>query len=68
MKPLSIIYRIAPYLIAFLFLIENNFVFTQQDSNSTVNEIKSDQNITLKNNDEKQKLNILCFPAGNQHE
>jgi MscS family membrane protein len=58
MKPLSIIYRIAPYLIAFLFLIENNFVFAQQDSNSAVNEIKSDQNITLKNNDEKQKLNI----------
>jgi|WetSurSiteA1Bulk_404760.scaffolds.fasta_scaffold13261_2 MscS family membrane protein len=58
MKSLSFIYRITPYLIAFLFLIENNFVFAQQATNSVVNEIKSDQNITLKKNDEKQKLNI----------
>jgi MscS family membrane protein len=58
MKSLSFIYRITPYVIAFLFLIENNFVFAQQDSNATVNEIRSDQNITLKNKDEKQKLNI----------
>jgi MscS family membrane protein len=58
MKSLSFIYRITLYLIAFLFLIENNFVFAQQDSNATVNEIKSDQNLTIKHNDEKQKLNI----------
>ena len=57
MKPISIIYRLTFYFIAFLFLIENNFVFAQMDSN-TVNEIKSDQNVTLQHNDEKQKLNI----------
>jgi len=58
MKKLLIIHTLTLFFITSPFLSESNFVFAQQDSNSIVIEIKSSQDTTQSESDEKEKTSL----------
>jgi len=58
MKKLLIVHTLTLFFITSLFLGESNFVFAQQDSNSIVIEIKSSQDTTQSESDEKEKTSL----------
>ncbi|HEY6626207.1 MAG TPA: mechanosensitive ion channel domain-containing protein [Ignavibacteriaceae bacterium] len=58
MKKLLIVHTLTLFFITSLFLSVCNFVFAQQDSNSIVIEIKSSQDTTQSESDEKEKTSL----------
>ena len=58
MKKLLILHTLTLFFIISLFLSECNFVFAQQDSSSIVIEIKSSQDTTQNDGDEKEKTSL----------